>query len=308
MGNMPSVPTSSYALTEEDRALLAQRDAYDDVPSRGPVLSNIIQPSGREMYSDSPKYIADARPGLIALRFSADDASAVASIACIPFAAQTRFNIFEPDMGTEQGDYIDTLPKKPSEATWRPNANGKKKLLMPDGRVVQEQRIVYAIVDGRPIALETHSTGLRAIDDWLARAKSVRVDYAHPGGTTERYRGMPFANWKVATLERRESSYRWYVPQVTLIGRLGEDGGPTLAESLAARRMREGFVEEGVIPDDAYIPTPRLSAPPTGPALASNAQDGIRRGSASFTTGISAPPPVSYDGPDEEDDLDRIPL
>jgi len=93
MSSVTPATASSYALTEADRALLAQRDAYDDVPSRGPVLSNIIQPSGREMYSGSPKYIPDARPGLIALRYSADEASAVTSIACIPFAAQTRFNL-----------------------------------------------------------------------------------------------------------------------------------------------------------------------------------------------------------------------
>jgi len=171
--------------------------------------------------------------------------------------------MFEPNAGTEQGDFIDTLPTKPPEATWRPDANGKKKLLMPDGRVVQEQRIVYAIVDGRPIAFEGHSTALKAINDWLDRAKSVRVDYVHPDGSPERYRGMPFAKWRLATLERQESSYRWFVPQATLIGRLGEDGGPTLEESLAARRMREGFVQEGVVPDEAYIPTPRLAAPPT---------------------------------------------
>jgi hypothetical protein len=302
MGNMDLMsPSSGYALTAEDRALLAQTDAYDDVPSRGPVLSAVIQPSGREMYSDSPKYIADAKPGMIALRFSADEASAVTSFACIPFAAQTRFNIFEPDTGTEQGAYVDTLPTKPSEATWRPNAQGKKKLLLPDASTVQEQRIVYVTVDGRPIAFEAHSTALKATNDWLDRAKSIRVDYAPSGGTPERFRGMPFARWKVSVLERREASYCWFTPQVTLIGRLGEEGGPTLAEALAARRMRESFVQEGVISEGAFTPTPKLGAP----AALNEAQGAAPRRLQTVTTGREEPPPpATYDGPGDPLDDD----
>jgi hypothetical protein len=292
-------PASPYALTAEDRALLTARDDFIDVPSRGPALTTVVQPTGKDLDPASPKYVEGARPGDIAMRFSDGESIAASSINFIPVALITRFNVFEPSQGGEQGAFREPpLDKRPPDATWHRDANGRRQCLLPDGAVVKEQKMLVAIEETtkRSIVIEAHSTALAAMNAMLDRATGCRVAYTLPNGAIDRLRGMFLTKWSMSTEEQRKGSYRWFGPSFELLGKLGEMGGPTIEEVLRARRARETFINEGVVSDDTVAPTPALEAPREQIERPASREEGPQQS--------EAPPPGEYDGPDVFDGVD----
>jgi hypothetical protein len=244
-------------LSAEEVAALTNADTFDDFPTKGPPWSGVVQSASKDLDVESPKFVPGAQPGLISLRFSRDQSKPVRSFDFTPFAVEPAFSVYEPTVGTMAGAYIETLSERPSEARWQTNASGKRQCLMPDGRVVKESRTVYMAVGARIIAFSVHSTGLAPIIDMLDRCK--RFSVGHPS-EAKPLRGPLISKWRMTTTERREGSYRWWIPNPELLGKLGEPGGPSIAEVRFAREARANFLGGGSLWDEA----PALEAPRTG--------------------------------------------
>jgi hypothetical protein len=261
---------------------LGAADGFDDFPSKGPPRSGVVQLASKDCDPESPRFVAGAQPGLIVLRYGVGDAAVVKDFTFTPFASESRFSVYEPSRGTEQGRYVDTLPKRPLEARWQADANGKQRCRLPNGNEVRETKTVFAIVKGkRIVAFAAHSSGLKPIADMLDHCARLSVKIE-----TLRLHGPIISKWAMATLEKREGTYRWWVPRPTLIGKLGDEKGPTLAEVVFAKQVRESFRQGGSLWNEAP------EAPPTAPDLPP-----IARGKQTVTSGRAPDeaPPISVD-------------
>ena len=66
----------------------------------------------------------------------------------------------------------------------------------------------------------------------------------------------------MTTLEKRQNAYRWWVPNATFLGKLGDPNGPSTEECLFARRVRDDFRQSGFWTEAALAPTaPELPKP-----------------------------------------------
>jgi hypothetical protein len=303
---MTNLKTSSSITPYRLEQPLGDDDDFSDFPLRGPPLSNIIALTAKELDRNAVgKYIKGSEPGQIVLRFGVDDARAVVSFDFISFGVDTYFTIYEPARGTERGDYLDTITKRPSkaEADWQTGADGRRHWLYEDGREIKETIIVYMVVDGRVIAFRARSSALQSTRDLLNRA--TRMSIEEDGEVKNKlFHGPLISKWRMTTLEHLKP-HRYWTPVPTLLGKLGQEGGPSFEEYLFAKQARESFRQSGVLLDEA----PAIAPPgPPAPTLA------IERGSQTVTTGKQprdyasrrdeAPPPASADGYGGRETLD----
>jgi hypothetical protein len=243
------------SITSHPNAENRAEDTFAYIPIKGPPRSGVIQNAGKELDPASTKFVPGAQPGLLALRFSRDECKAVASFPFVLFASMPLFNVYEPTVGTVQGGYVGTFKERPGNARWQADINGRRRCLPPDGNVVKESRDLYLIVGGRPVAFETHSSGLTPISDMLDRM--ARHTGTHPS-EPKPIRGPFVGKWRMSTTERREGSHRWWTPNPELLGKLGEPGGPTIDEVRFARQARAIFLDGGTLWGDS---TPAVEAP-----------------------------------------------
>jgi hypothetical protein len=186
-------------------------DSYDEFPDKGIQTSNVIQPTGKECDPEHARFIAGAQAGLFALRYSANDRRVAKTFDFIPFGTLRRFNVYEPSHAGEQGDYVGTYDTKPADATWRPNANGKKKCLLANDNEVKEQVLAFMIelATKQPICFEAHSTGIKPIDEMLSTAKRMSVRYRFAGEAETLVTGPMVGKWQMEAFAQSQSAYRW---------------------------------------------------------------------------------------------------
>jgi hypothetical protein len=60
------------------------------------------------------------------------------------------------------------------------------------------------------------------------------------------FHGPLVSKWRMSTFEHREG-FRYWTPLPTLLGKLGEPGGPGFGEYLFARKARESFRQSGLL-------------------------------------------------------------
>ena len=296
---------SPYRLSLEQRAKLNDEDDFSDFPLKGPPTSNVVHLTSKDLDPTSNKFVEGAAPGLISLRFSTDEAKAAKSFDFTPFALDQFFRVYEPSHAAEQGDYIETLTKKPPEAKWREGTDGRRHCLFADGREVKETKIVYLIVDRRIIAFTAYSRALKPINDMIDRAGRLSGKYPfETDGKVEikHFHGPLISKWNMTTLEHRQGAYRWWTPHPMFLGKLGEKNGPSIDEYFFTKQVRENFREGVLLWNEPTAQTPALKASSASPTLP-------RRRSVAGESGKdelseepppSAPLPDRYDGPDDD--------
>ena len=200
------------------------------------------------------------------MRFGVGDDEVVKAFDFMPFAAESYFFVYEPDRGIERGAYVETLNEKPAGARWQADDIGRQRCLLPNGNEVRETKVTYMIVDGtRIIAFAAHSSGLKPINEMLDKCArlSVKRSFDTDGKIeTVSLRGPIISKWRMTTLEKRQNAYRWWVPNATFLGKLGDPNGPSTEECLFARRVRDDFRQSGFWTEAALAPTaPELPKP-----------------------------------------------
>ena len=285
-------------LTQEERALQGAADDFGDFPSKGPPRSGVTQQTSKDLDPESPRYVAGAQAGSIVLRYGVGDDEVTRAFDFTPFAAKSYFSVYEPDRGIERGAYVETLSEKPATARWQADDIGRQRCLLPNGNEVRETKVIYMIVGhGRPIAFATHASGLRPINEMLDRCArlSVKRSFEVDGKVeTVPLRGPIISKWRMTTLEKRQNAYRWWVPNATFLGKLGDPNGPSIEACLFARRVRDDFRQSGFWTEAASAPTaPELPKPISS------------RGKVTITSGRQPPPPEAPPIDDSDDNLSR---
>jgi hypothetical protein len=287
------VTTNADTLTDADRALLRDDDS-PDLPLSGPPRSGIIQSNSPELIPDDEAYLEGAQAGDIVLRFVDGRTLVKGSVGFVAIAI--GFDEVWVEYGANRGSYVDTHTKKPDDADWRTDpATGRKACLRPNNNKIENTVVAHLLVDGRGVNFPFRSTALSIGREFGQRAFSLRAKL--DGGDV---RGYPSGKRRIATRLEKEGDFRWFLPVVTLVGKVNQTGGPTIAEWRAAMTLRKAF-REGL----AWAPDP--PAPPSIEGPASPPPEERPRGAMTSASRKSAwaveePPAVEeYDGPDNPD-------
>ena len=188
-----------------------------------------------------------------------------------------------------------THPAKPADARWLlPEGGTNDKPASPDGKAglfalidadgkpgnrVEETIFGHLLVipsDGRAAHGATfafRSTSLAIGRDFANRASRLKAEI--DGATLD---GAVIGKWLLSSRLERKDSFRWYLPVLSLLGKLGEARGPTLNEVRFAARLRANF-KQGLAWMAMDPPEPPALEAPEGPPEPSNtpASDGGRR-------------------------------
>ena len=231
-------------LTPEERALV-ESGAEPDLPSGMPPLAVLLQSTSLQLQPGNEDYVEGAAMGdfLVPRDGGFVLVKGQTGITFVPVGFETQWPQFRP---FRQGWAGVTHASKPANAKWlepektfdKPaSPDGKKGLYLIDvdgkpGDKIEETLYLHALVlpgDSHPphgVSFSFHSTSLRIGDDFEKRARrlQVEIDGKPP-------KGYVVGKWKLSSeYKKNDSGFGWYKPILTLIGRVGEERGPSVAE------------------------------------------------------------------------------
>jgi hypothetical protein len=307
-----------FKMTAADRAL-AEGDRRD-VEIREKLKFSVMHQMSNELDPSSKVYVKGAQPGDIVLT-TADAGPKIfrnPEGACV-FAVgfQHLWNEYALDVGVQRGSLLDQHEKKPADCVWLkpPRVQKQGNYRVNSGgdiyAAVVETLFAFLMVeaDGAvyPGVYALYKTALAYGTEFAARAQSLKVRLPSESGGTEQLSSPTLGKWRVTTASEKFGDRPVFVPRFKLLGRLGEQTGPTLDEWRLIMGLRKSFLAGG-----SWAPEP--PAPLEGPrsgsvAIASD------RGATSRDhwedEGLEPPPPpdaASGDGPGERDPNDPIPF
>ena len=180
-------------------------------------------------------------------------------ITFVPVGFETQWPQFRP---FRQGWAGVTHAEKPANALWlkpektfdKPaSPDGKQGLYLVDadgkpGDRIEETLYLHALVlpgDGHPphgASFAFHSTSLNA-----GKALSERADRVQAVIDGKPLRGYVTGKWKLSSEHKKSGdSFRWYAPVLSLIGRVGEERGPSVAGDAPGRSLTRGQLQAGL--------------------------------------------------------------
>jgi hypothetical protein len=191
--------------------------------------------------------------------------------------------------GAGSGGPLDRHSTMPSDANWVLDpATGRKVCLRANGNKIEKTIYGHALIDGAPATFAFRATAYP-----IGRRHANLASHAKATIDGEEIRVVG-AKWRLTSRLESNDFGRWFVPQITLVGKFGAPNGPTLAEARAAKALRIA-PKTGTAPPalEASNP-PRVPLPPIG----SKAQPA----KPSSEPPPTPPPPDHYDGPNDEID------
>jgi hypothetical protein len=219
----------------------------------------------------------------------------------VPVGFETQWPQFRPFRGGWAGV---THPSKPVNALWLRPEKTFDKPASPDGKVghylvvdgkpgdkIEETLYLHALVipsDGHPphgVSFSFHSTSLSIGKDFSKRAERLQVaTNGHP------LKGYVVGKWRLSSdYKKGDSGFGWFRPVLSLLGKLGEEHGPTRDQMLYAARLRADFKQ-------VLTPALKIEGPPEPPEKPSPYLDGPLPSPPDFD-GLDAGPD---EGPDDE--------
>jgi hypothetical protein len=171
--------------------------------------------------------------------------------------------------------------EKPPTARWRPDPDrpGKKIHKIDNGLLVREELGVVMLPEatGQICHYVGRKTATKVVRAFSNRAQRLTVD-----GLGDGIRGCVLARFRVTSFLKTEDKRSWHVPVFAVLGKVGEERGPSMERVLELARMR-----------DAYLKGAALSEPTAPSASSTIALDG----------GAEPPAHDRYDGPDDDVDF-----
>jgi hypothetical protein len=268
-------------------------DDAPDLAPLGPRPIKQLQNNSPEVVRGDPAYVAGAEGGDFLVPRGEEMAiyRGTTGIEAMFVYFEEYFLEWPAVRGAGSGGPLDRHPAMPSDANWvLDQATGRKVCLRANGNRIEKTIYGHALIDGAPATFVFRSTAYRVGRDHanLAHHVNVTID-----GEDIRVVG---AKWLVTSRLESNSFGRWFVPQISLIGKLGASNGPTLAEVRAAKALRVAL-KTGAEPRALDAPkTPQVPPPP----LASDGRPAFT--SSKPTSPEPPPPPDHYDGPNDEFD------
>ena len=238
-----------------------------DLASKGPLQIKILQQNSPEVTAGADGYLGEhARPGMLAVPHDGEWILVKGDVGLdLRLVAFTR-SFLEWLAG--RGGFVASHAEKPADAVWLDKGGrhptwdledvgvDKAGFWRANGNKVEETILAHGLVDRIGLAaaiagvLGFRSTALAVGRDLGDRAQRLKVE-------GEAIKGVILGKWKVTSRLEQRNDYRWYLPGVTLLGKLGEKEGPTLAEVMTAARLRQAF-KEGL----PWAPEPPEPPPP----------------------------------------------
>jgi hypothetical protein len=153
---------------------------------------------------------------------------------------------------------------------------------------------VYMLVNGHGCVYAAYGTAFPPVrDDLVIRAERLRVMAEGEGGKPEELKGCTLGKFQFASRFEKKA-FECPVPVITLVGKLGDANGPTLAEWRQAKALRKALKEGG-----DWAPIKEALDPPAPPAEALPHRSSH---SGKSLTEINPPPPEDDESNWEVDD------
>jgi hypothetical protein len=240
-----------------------------DLPITTSAYVALLAPLSRALDSNSERPLKNAHAGDFAAYTSDGGVTVFPGEAGFPSMV---LGIEEVWIERPEGDEPIRHAKKPPDVTWLDrgelgNENPGTYQISPDGKLgnpVTLTLIFYLLIDGIAEVVEMHfsKTALRLCGRGfkdMAQRLAVRIG---PDGLRW-VTGCTLGKFLVTSRVVDGGSHRWHVPKVALIGKLGEEGGPSMEEWRTAQAMRMA----------AKAPPPKpLTSAPTAPLVAGPAE------------------------------------
>jgi hypothetical protein len=250
---------TNIALTSEDRAVAQISDRETDLPPSAGLHSSLLQNMSQALSPHEPSFLPGASAGDFCLLYSNGERVLVKGglgFACSIVAFSRCFNEWLPD----RGGFVASYEERPEGADWNVTADGRKALLMPNGNRLEEVVSSCLLVEGRGVIFDWKSSALRAGWNFHDHASNVRavVDGCEVWG-------FGVSKWRITSRLERGPRGTWFTPVATMLGRLGEPEGPTVAEWRLADKARQAlksgvdWAEPVALPALASTEEPRTS-------------------------------------------------
>jgi hypothetical protein len=240
-------------LTPEDIAL-AEGDAPDlAIRARSKII--LVQSNSPELVPGDKRHVPGAQVGWFIVP-KGDERVAVDHVDFIAVGFSHYFDEYLPN----RGPYVETHLKKPPEAIWlnakRDNVE-KTGLWLPNGNRVVEVILTYMMLNGgQGGSFAFFGSGFPVGRDLSDRAASLEA----VAGTGSVHT-CTVGKFRLTSTFEKDGDLRWCKPYVALLGKLGEDKGPTIAEWRQAQTLRRA-VKDGVPWQEALADVQAQLAPP----------------------------------------------
>jgi hypothetical protein len=224
---------SSEYLNDEDRALV--EGDTPDLPSRDRKKIVLVQPTSPELVYGDKRYIQGASIGSFIIP-KGDERVPVPSFTAIAVGFNKRWDEYMPD----RGPYVASHDAKPADCIWLDaKRDGVKKTgyARQNGNRVQEVVAAYLLL----------GNGFGGVYDFYGSATSIGRDFADRAGRLKATVGgsdihtCTVGMWGFKSRTEQGAEGRYCLPVPSLIGKLGEEGGPTLKQWRQAQYLRRAF-------------------------------------------------------------------
>jgi hypothetical protein len=301
---MTSALKSTTSLTPALKALLAET-AGDDLPPGLADLIKLMQGMSAEMAPNHTKYVDGAALGDFVIPPQDEQLLVKGAIgyAYMVVGAECHW----PEYLQARGGFVAPHDTKPPNARWlkkdvSPDGRAGLYLIGLDGRAgnrIEETWYVPELIlldDGSKPFVATyafHGTACPIGMDMLRRAaRKVMVD------------GEPVSNpalvkWRMTSRPEKGNGGAYYLPEPTIVGRFGEERGPTSDQVELAAQLRKAFRQGLPIGEEPPEPPAPALDIDDKPIVVATARPVITSGRP-VVRAVETAPPLEHDGgPDE---------
>ena len=129
-------------------------------------------------------------------------------------------------------------------------------------------------------------TAVKIVRAFSNRAQRLTVD-----GLGEGIRGCVLARFRVTSFLKTEDKRSWHVPVFTILGKLGQERGPSLERVLETARLRNAYLKGASLSEPAALEPPEPHASSASSAIALDGN-------------VEPPAHERDDGPDDNDGVE----
>jgi hypothetical protein len=233
---MTKQQVQSMALTAEDEALIVGVQERDLAPP-APKLIALLQHNSTKMLekikgSKAGDYGVPADGEYLLFK-------AAAGVPHIPIG----FERWYVEWAANRGGYVDKHPKKPSDARWlkaNESPDRKQGFWRDNGNKLEDTVFAHLLIvpdNKRPpwgATFAYRSTSLNIGLDFENQAERIKVENTKLGGAI-------VGKWRMTSRIERDGDFSWFVPVMTLEGKLHEERGPSIDQMRLAAQLRQAF-------------------------------------------------------------------
>jgi hypothetical protein len=300
----------SIKLAASDRALIQGGDS-PDLPFREKSRIMLVHATAPELIVGDKRHAPGAQIGDYVVPLGDDRMvfRGAQGFEFQPIGFAISHPEYTPDSDAGRGTFVfDHGVRPPADARWFKVSDGVRKAgqyRVVDGypgNPVTPTITAYGLVCGCGVSYDFYRSAFPVGREFAVRAERLRARAEGADGKIEELRGVTLGVFRFTSAIERDGDYRYPLPIVSLIGKLGA-GGPSLEQWRSAQRLRQSF-KQGLgwapqeamePPDPPDPPAPLLGAPRRGSI-------DIRSGRGAWDDDADRPPAhTDYDGPSDGD-------